>query len=77
LWEDLAGSNGNLPCPKEIVSFEELLMLQVAQQKAITRLLIKKGIFTMEEFLGMVKVVDREMKRKLRYSIFPLPSNSS
>jgi hypothetical protein len=25
---------------------------------------LEKGIFTKEEFLGMVKVVDREMKRK-------------
>jgi len=27
-------------------------------------LLVEKGIFTKEEFLEMVKVVDREMKRK-------------
>jgi len=50
--------------PKQIVSFEELLMSQVVQQEALTRLLIEKGIFTKEEFLEMVKVVDREMKRK-------------
>jgi uncharacterized protein YqgQ len=49
--------------PKQIVSFEDLLMSQVAQQEALTRLLIKKGIFSKEEFLEMVKVVDREMKR--------------
>jgi len=48
--------------PKQIVSFEELLMSQVVQQEALTRLLIKKGIFTKEELLEMVKVVDREMK---------------
>ncbi len=39
-------------------------MSQVVQQEALTRLLIKKGIFTREEFLEMVRVVDREMKRK-------------
>jgi hypothetical protein len=50
--------------PKQIVSFEELLMSQVAQQEALTRLLIEKGIFTKEEFREMVRVVDREMKRK-------------
>jgi len=49
---------------KQIVSFEELLMSQVAQQEALTRLLVEKGIFTKEEFLEMVKVVDREMKKK-------------
>jgi len=30
----------------------------------LTRLLVEKGIFTNEEFLEMVKVVDREMNRK-------------
>jgi uncharacterized protein YqgQ len=37
-------------------------MSQVVQQEALTRLLIKKGLFTKEEFLEMVKVVDRKMK---------------
>jgi hypothetical protein len=45
------------------VSFEELLMSQVVQQEALTRLLIEEGIFTKEEFWEMVKVVDREMKK--------------
>jgi len=31
--------------PKQIVSFNELLMSQVAQQEALTRLLIERGIF--------------------------------
>jgi hypothetical protein len=50
--------------PKQIVSFEELLMSQVVQQEALTRLLVEKGVFTKEEFLEMVKVVDREIKRR-------------
>jgi hypothetical protein len=45
--------------PKQVVSFEELLMSQVVQQEALTRLLVEKGIFTTEEFWEMVKVVDR------------------
>ena len=49
---------------KQLVSFEELLMSQMVQQEALTRLLIEKGIFTKEEFLEMVKVVDREMKSR-------------
>jgi hypothetical protein len=49
---------------KQLVSFEELLMSQVAQQEALTRLLIERGIFTKEEFLEMVRVVDREMKKR-------------
>jgi len=50
--------------PKQVVSFEELLLSQVLQQEALTRLLIEKGIFSTEEFLEMVKQVDREMRRK-------------
>jgi len=46
------------------VSFEELLKSQVIQQEAFTGLLVEKGIFTKEEFLEMVKVVEREMKKK-------------
>jgi hypothetical protein len=49
---------------KQIVSFEELLISQVIQQEALTRLLVEKGIFTKEEFLEMVKAVDQEMKKK-------------
>jgi hypothetical protein len=47
---------------KQIVSFEELLMSQVVQQEALTRLLVEKGIFTKEEFLEMVKVVNLEIE---------------
>jgi hypothetical protein len=50
--------------PKQVGSFEELLMPQVVQQEALTRLLVEKGIFTREELLEMVRVIDQEMKRK-------------
>jgi hypothetical protein len=36
--------------PKQVVSSEELLMSQVVSQEAVIRLLVKKGIFTKEEF---------------------------
>lgn len=49
---------------KQIVSFEELLISQVVQQEALTRLLLEKGIIGREEFLGMVKTVNLEMKKK-------------
>jgi uncharacterized protein YqgQ len=52
--------------PKQVVSFEELLMSQVVQQEALTRLLVERGIFTKEEFLEMVRVVNQEMKRKAK-----------
>jgi phosphatidylserine/phosphatidylglycerophosphate/cardiolipin synthase-like enzyme len=48
--------------PKQVVSFEELPMSQVVQQEALIRLLVEKGIFTKEELLEMVKVVNREMR---------------
>ena len=50
--------------PKQVVPFQELLMSQVVQQEALTRLLVERGIFTKEEFLEMVKVVDRGVKRE-------------
>jgi len=50
--------------PKQIASFEELLMSQVVQQEALTRLLVEKGIISKKEFLEMVRVVNKEMGRK-------------
>jgi hypothetical protein len=50
--------------PKQVVSYQELLMSQVISQEALIRLLVEKGIFTKEEFLETVKVVDQEIKRK-------------
>jgi uncharacterized protein YqgQ len=50
--------------PKQVVSFEKLLMSQVVQQEALSRLLVGKGIFTKEEFLEMVKIISIEMKNK-------------
>jgi hypothetical protein len=47
----------------QAVSSEEPLMSQLLKQEALTRLLMEKGIFTKQEFLEMVKMVDQEMKR--------------
>jgi len=58
------GGHGNPVDSKQCVSFEELLMSQVVKQEAFTRLLVEKEIFTKEEFLEMVRVVDQGMKRK-------------
>ncbi len=48
--------------PKQVVDLEELLLSQVVQQEALIRLLVQKGIFTKEEFLEMVRVVNKEVK---------------
>ena len=45
------------------VKINKSLMHEVIQQEALTRLLVEKGIFTKEELLEMVKVVNRERKR--------------
>jgi hypothetical protein len=37
-------------------------MSQVVQQEALTRLLVNKGIFTKQEFLERVRVVDQEIR---------------
>jgi len=50
--------------PKQIVSFEELLMSQVVQQGALTRLTVEKGQFTREVLMEIAKVIDKEIKRK-------------
>ena len=47
--------------PNQIVSSEELLISQVVSQEAIIRLLVEKGIFSKEEFLKMVEVVNLEI----------------
>jgi hypothetical protein len=39
-------------------------MSHVVSQVALSRLLVENGVFTKQEFLDMVKVVDQEMKRK-------------
>jgi len=43
-------------------------MSQEVQQEALTILLVGKGIFTKEEFLEMVRVVNEKMKRKEKRS---------
>ena len=52
--------------PKQVISFEELLMSQVVQQEVLAKLLVERRIFTKEEFLKMVRVVDQEMKQKVK-----------
>lgn len=49
---------------KEVVGLEELLMSQVVQQEALTRLLVEKGVFTNEEFLKIMSMIDREIKKE-------------
>jgi mannitol/fructose-specific phosphotransferase system IIA component (Ntr-type) len=50
--------------PSELVSFKELLMANSMQVDAIAQLLIKKGIFTEQEFFDMLKQVQAEYQRR-------------
>ena len=49
--------------PKQVVSSEQLIRSQLVSQDAVIRLLVEKGIFTKEEFLEMVKVVNLEIAK--------------
>lgn len=45
--------------PKEIVTFEELLMSNVYSQEALIHLLVKKGIIDRKELLEEIKTLRR------------------
>jgi len=47
--------------PKQIVSSEQVLMSLVVSQDAVIRLLVEKGVFSKEEVLEMVNVVNLEI----------------
>jgi hypothetical protein len=49
--------------PKQIVLNDELPLSQVVSQEAVIRLLVERGIFSKEEFLKMVNVVNLEIAR--------------
>ena len=50
--------------PNELVSFKELLLANSMQVDAIAQLLIKKDIFTKEEFFDMLKQVQMDYESK-------------
>jgi hypothetical protein len=49
--------------PKQIVSSGQLITSLLVSQDAVIRLLLEKGILPKEEFLKIVKVMNREMER--------------
>ena len=54
--------------PSELVNFKELLMANSIQVDAIAQLLIKKGIFTKEEFFDMLKQVQLDYQRRQNHA---------
>jgi hypothetical protein len=51
--------------PKQIVLNDGLLLSQLVSKEAIIRLVVAKGIFTKEEFLEMVEVVNLDIAKKV------------
>jgi len=52
--------------PKEVVSFDELLMSEVIQSDALINLLDRKGIITKQELLEEMKAVQATLPRSER-----------
>ena len=53
--------------PKEVVSFEELLVSNVIEQEALVNLLERKGIITKAELLEEIRTLrDRQKRIKVR-----------
>ncbi|NIS71870.1 MAG: hypothetical protein GTO12_23955 [Proteobacteria bacterium] len=47
---------------QSIKTIEDLIQDQMIEKEAIVRLLIKKGVFTVEEFRGEVDMLSRKVK---------------
>ena len=50
--------------PKQVATFEELLMTVLYEQEALRRALVRKGVLTNEDVLEEVKAVRRELEGK-------------
>ncbi len=50
--------------PRQVATFEELLMTVLYEQEALCRVLVQKGLLTNEEVLEEIKVVRREMEAR-------------
>ncbi len=49
---------------KETVTFKELLISEMIQTEALTRLLIRKGIISQEEYTDMLRRVQDEYDKR-------------
>ncbi len=50
--------------PRQVATFEELLMTVLYEQEALRRALVRKGVLTNEEVLDEVKAVRRKLEGK-------------
>lgn len=51
--------------PKELVSFEEIMITNSMEIEALTQLLVEKGILTFEEIFKKLKEVKKNYKNPL------------
>ena len=51
--------------PKEIVSFEELLITNAMEYEALAQLLVEKGILTFDEIFNKLKEVKKNYEKPL------------
>ncbi|MDM8522802.1 hypothetical protein QUF80_05460 [Desulfococcaceae bacterium HSG8] len=49
---------------KETATFKELLISEIIQTEALTRLLIEKGIISQEEYVDMLRRVQAEYDKR-------------
>ncbi len=50
--------------PRQVATFEELLMTVLYEQETLRRVLVRKGLLTNEEVLEEIKAVKRELEAK-------------
>ena len=50
--------------PRQVATFEELLMTVLYEQEALRRVLVRKGVLTNEEVREEVKAVRRDLEGK-------------
>ena len=50
--------------PQEIVSFKELLIMELIETQTIVQLLIEKGIITKEEYFSKLKEVQIQYEER-------------
>ncbi len=50
--------------PRQVATFEELLMTLLYEQEALRRVLVRKGLLTNEEVLEEIVAVRKELEAK-------------
>jgi polyhydroxyalkanoate synthesis regulator phasin len=57
---------GKISDNQSIKTIEDLIQLQLIEKEALVRLLVKKGVITLNEFKGEVDTLTRKLKEPKR-----------